>query len=354
MPRSISEILLCKDRLGQHHVNASYAVDDLGHPHIYCDACKHVRLIEGQSAGGYKVFDHVARSAAGRFVEAFVKSHGDDVCGSLGARVEQMHIFADRETEHTDQRRFHSSEIHFAVAHREVSVANIQQSLRALYRNKHRRAGDELLVVHVARVISGRRTVNPSGRRRHPNAAEKRLGRKMDARRELEHFSGEIEFDQLLPRVRELVTEQSVRRPEVIKAVRGARLDIDKIHLQDVARHGAFHTDWSKQDMWSGSTIFHFGMTCSTTDGWTESSPVNGPLCAAISTSAIPIPVAKIVRMIRFATRLSLWIMAIVTKVRPPCSSRAVHFTQFTEEPLKMMRWRRASSAAWSDPTISR
>ena len=84
------------------------------------------------------------------------------------------------------------------------------------------------------------------------------------------------------------------------------------------------------------------GMTCSKTDGWTESSPVNGPLCAAISTSAIPIPVAKIVRMIRFATRLSLWIMAIVTKVRPPCSSRAVHFTQFTEEPLKMMRWRRA------------
>src|SRR5262249_40301276 len=173
---------------------------------------------------------------------------------------EQMHIFADRETEHTDQRRFHSGEIHFAVAHREVPVANIQQSLRALYRNKHRRAGDELLIVHVARVIPGRRTVNASGRRRHANAAEKRPGWKMDARRELHHFSGEIEFDQLLPRVRELVTEQSIRGPEVIKAVRGARLDVHKINLQDVARSGAFHTDWSKQDMWSGPTIFDFGV----------------------------------------------------------------------------------------------
>src|SRR5437867_8272513 len=260
MPRSISEILLCEDRFGQHHVNASYAVDDLGHAHIYGDACKHVRLVAGQSSRGYKVFDHVARSAAGGLVEGLVKSHGDDVRGSLGARVEQMHILADRETEHTDERRFHGSDIHFAVAHRKVSVAKIQQSLRALYGNEHRRADDELLVVHVARVISGRRTVNPSGRRRHPNAAEKRPGRKMDRRRELEHFSCAIEFDQLLPRVRELVIEQTGRRPEIIKPVRGARLDIHKVHLQDVARRGAFHTDWSKQDMWSGPTIIDFGV----------------------------------------------------------------------------------------------
>src|SRR5439155_3698991 len=44
------------------------------------------------------------------------------------------------------------------------------------------------------------------------------------------------------------------------KPVRGARLDIHKIHLQDVARRGAFHSDRSKQDMWSGAAIFDFGV----------------------------------------------------------------------------------------------
>ena len=63
-----------------------------------------------------------------------------------------------------------------------------------------------------------------------------------------------------MPRVWELVTEQSVRWPEIIKAVRGAWLDIHKIHLQDVARRGAFHSDRSKQDMWSGAAIFDFGV----------------------------------------------------------------------------------------------
>src|SRR5215831_3517855 len=53
------------------------------------------------------------------------------------------------------------------------------------------------------------------------------------------------------------------------------------------------------------------GMTWRRTDGETESSPLKGWLWAAISTTAAATLVAKIVRMIRFAARLSLWTIAI-------------------------------------------
>lgn len=48
------------------------------------------------------------------------------------------------------------------------------------------------------------------------------------------------------------------------------------------------------------------GITCSRTAGLTASSPVNGRLCAAIRTIAMPTLVAKMVRMMRHVTGLSL------------------------------------------------
>ena len=96
------------------------------------------------------------------------------------------------------------------------------------------------------------------------------------------------------------------------------------------------------------------GITWSRTAGSTESSPVNGRLCDAISTTETPTPVAKIAMMMRLAARLSLWTMAMVSKVRPACTSSTVHLTQLIDDLLRMMRWRRASNAFWRDATSSR
>jgi hypothetical protein len=82
--------------------------------------------------------------------------------------------------------------------------------------------------------------------------------------------------------------------------------------------------------------------------------PLNGLSWDAMSTREHAIADAKSPRAIAAARRLPLCTNAIATSVSAPTRITPIHFTQLTLDSLKMMRWRRASSAFCRDATISR
>src|SRR5262249_205323 len=65
-------------------------------------------------------------------------------------------------------------------------------------------------------------------------------------------------------------------------------------------------------------------------------------------------PVAKIPSAIIEASRLSLWTMAIATRVQAAWMNRHAHLSGLTRESLNMMRCRRASNAVSSAVAMSR
>src|SRR4029077_6145633 len=79
----------------------------------------------------------------------------------------------------------------------------------------------------------------------------------------------------------------------------------------------------------------HSGLTCRSTSGLTEISPLNGRSWLAISTTDTATPVAKIPIAIAAAARLSQRTIAIAISVQPACANRQVHFTQFTLDRLR-------------------
>src|SRR6202011_4010749 len=74
----------------------------------------------------------------------------------------------------------------------------------------------------------------------------------------------------------------------------------------------------------------HSGLTCRSTSGLTEISPLNGRSWLAISSTDTATPVAKIPIATAAAARLSLWTMAIAISVQPACANRQAHLIQFT------------------------
>src|ERR1700675_5148155 len=66
-----------------------------------------------------------------------------------------------------------------------------------------------------------------------------------------------------------------------------------------------------------GRSTGHSGLTCRSTSGLTEISPLNGRSWLTISSTDTATPVAKIPIAIAAAARLSQWTIAIAISVQP-------------------------------------
>ena len=93
----------------------------------------------------------ISRSAQrGAGIQIVVEAHGHVVRGRFGARPFQVHVLAHDELKRADERSFERGDVHFAVALPGVAVAHFKERAGRVHRNVERRAGDEVLVVHVA------------------------------------------------------------------------------------------------------------------------------------------------------------------------------------------------------------
>src|SRR6266436_2798584 len=90
-----------------------------------------------------------------------------------------MDIFASDKLKFAGQRGFQGRDIHFTIALPRVTVADREKGAFRVNRNEKRGAGDQLLVVEIARMDAGRSTANSACRIgwRDAHAAEERAQR---------------------------------------------------------------------------------------------------------------------------------------------------------------------------------
>jgi hypothetical protein len=81
------------------------------------------------------------------------------------------------------EKRLHGGDVDFAVALAGVAVADLKERSFGVDGKEERRAGNQLLVVHVAGVHPRRRAIDPAGRlgRSDAHAAEERMKRNLES-----------------------------------------------------------------------------------------------------------------------------------------------------------------------------
>ena len=80
-----------EDRLRQHRVHTFYTIHYLRDVQIRRSAGEHVGIVARQATRRYQIVDHLPGGAARRLVQAFMKSHRDEVCG-VSARGQRSFI----------------------------------------------------------------------------------------------------------------------------------------------------------------------------------------------------------------------------------------------------------------------
>ena len=138
-----------------------------------------------------------------------------------------------------------------------VAVADLEQGALHEHRQVERRAGDQLLVVHVAADESGRGGVIAAdvGRRRDTHAAEEGMQRHLYARREMRDHTLAIEGDDLHPRVGEILAEDAQAVTKAVVGVRDRQIDAVDMDFQRVAGFGAVDIDGTGQDVAAGPAV---------------------------------------------------------------------------------------------------
>ena len=121
------------------------------------DKC--IGLIAVEAGARADEIDHLPQRDHHAIVEIGVERHGDHVRGRFGQRPFEPHIVAHGETKGADQPGLDRGDADFAIALRAMPVAHGEQ--RAVGENGkiQSRAGDQLLVVHIAAVAARRRGV---------------------------------------------------------------------------------------------------------------------------------------------------------------------------------------------------
>src|SRR5579872_58800 len=106
-------------------------------------------------------------------------------------------------------------------------------------------SGDQLLIVHVARLDPGRSTVEAAigFRWRFANAAEKWMQRNLNSRSELGQHALPVQGNDLDTRIREVIRQEACPGSKPVIGVRNSQLDLLNSHLQRVPRLGAFNVD---------------------------------------------------------------------------------------------------------------
>ena len=125
--------------------------------------------------------EHLPQGDDDAVVKIGIEGHGDHMRRRLGHRPFQFHVVARGKLEGADEPGLDGGDADFAVALRAVAVADRKQRAVGEDRQIERRAGDQLLVVHVAAVAARRRRRDhaPGRRRRDRHHAEERPQRNL-------------------------------------------------------------------------------------------------------------------------------------------------------------------------------
>src|SRR6185503_4749780 len=129
-------------------------------------------------------------------------------------------------------------DVDLAIPHRRVAVADFEQRALGPHRNEQRRAGDQFLIVEIARPNAWRSTVYTTerSRRREPDAAEERVQRNVDARGEMPDHPHRVELDDLRLRLaRKILGQKAAPWPKRIASVVDRRLDRAKANFEYIA-----------------------------------------------------------------------------------------------------------------------
>src|SRR5262249_33339226 len=126
--------------------------------------------------------------------------------------------------------------------------------------NRHiqRRAGDEIFIVQISHLRSGRSTGDPPHQRgrRHTDGAEKWRQFQSDPAAKIGRSGLFVESDYLEARIREFVRKGATARRKCCDSEGMEKFEADKSHLQGVAELRAFHVDWAAHRMCSRSAFF--------------------------------------------------------------------------------------------------
>jgi len=149
--------------------------------------------------------------------------------------------------------------VHFSVALRRMTITDLEQGARGLDRNEQSRPGDQLLVVHIPGVDTGRVRAHSAriARRRHAHAAEEGMQRDLHPRRELRHHAVAVERDD--PRAVGTVAVRRQKPTAAVVPVRDREVDLENAHLEHVARVGSFYIDGTGEDVSAGPFVGHLG-----------------------------------------------------------------------------------------------
>src|SRR5439155_19117673 len=240
-----------KDGFGEHHVDAFVAVDEFGDVEIGGDAREHVGIVAREMLFRDEEIDHLADGERGAGVQVIVEAHGDVVRGCFGARPLQAHVLAHDELKRADERSFESGNVHFAVALSGVAVADLEERAGSVHGNVERGAGDEVLVIEIARHNPRRSAVEAARafRRGVAHAAEKRMQGNLDARREFRDHAFFIQRNNFYFRVRIIVRQIAAPRTERVVGVRNRQLDRQDFYFENVAGFRAFDVNRAGQNV---------------------------------------------------------------------------------------------------------
>src|SRR5439155_8702294 len=106
---------------------------------------------------------------------------------------------------------FHRGNVHLAVALPGVSVANLEKRARSMDRKIESGSRNQLFVVHVAGMNTGRGAIDtPVGlRRSHSHAAEKRMQRNLNSRSKLGDHAITIQGNDFYARIGKVIGQKA-------------------------------------------------------------------------------------------------------------------------------------------------
>ncbi len=233
------------------------AVDHLRDTEVSGKRAHHIRLVARQLCALADVAHHLARRLLGRVIEVLVQADRDEVRLGLGKWPLQVHVAPHGETELAGHAGLKRGDADLAVALDAVPVAGEEQRTLVEHRQVQRRAGAQLLVVHVAAEAARHRRAAAAPRRRGSGRddAEERIERNL--RPPWHHaevpFVVHLGVDGLI--LGELFGQRAEQRQNGDEPPILADADIQDIDLQHVARLGAFDEDGTGYEMGSGALL---------------------------------------------------------------------------------------------------
>src|ERR1700723_3306891 len=166
----------------------------------------------------HQKIDHVTYRESRRFLQIRTKPHADVMGGSFGSWPQQMLVLVDDKLKSASQEGLERGDVDLAVALGGVPVAHLKERSLDMHRYVQRRSGNQLLVIHIARMHPWRTAVDAAGRfrRRDAHAPEERMQRNLDSRSKLPDHLLPIQRNDLGSPVRIIVGQKTTPGSESV------------------------------------------------------------------------------------------------------------------------------------------